>query len=78
MMKEGGSIPDSDSLREITPTASTERILAKYGLTRDQFLETAAEYSKDLVTWKEFYDDVIKQLEEMQRENQPKLHQDGS
>ena len=52
--------------------AIVDSILAKYHVTEPSVRQTVLEYSKDLQSWKKFYDDVIKRLEEMQRGEQAK------
>ena len=64
------STPDTSG--HPTKKEVVDSILARYGVTESSVRKTVQEYGKDLATWKKFYDDVIKRLEEMQREEQTK------
>ena len=69
---ERGVYPTPDSAKSWNKKALVDSILSKYHVTEAQVQQTIQEYSKDLQLWKEFYDEVIKRLEELQREAQTK------
>lgn len=65
---ESGYLSPADTTKTATKKAAADSIFTKYGVTESQVRKTIEEYKKDLRLWKEFYDDVIKRLEEIQRE----------
>ncbi len=69
---ERGDYPTPDSAKSWNKKALVDSILSKYDVTEAQVQGTIQEYCKDPQLWKEFYDDVIKRLEEFQREAQTK------
>ena len=69
---ETESFSPSDTSKVVHRKASVDSLFVKYGVTESQVRETIAQYSKNLRLWKEFYDDVLKRLEELQRVEQKK------
>ena len=69
---ETESFSPSDTSNIVHRKTSVDSLFVKYRVTESQVRQTIAQYSKDLRLWKEFYDDVLKSLEELQREEQKK------
>ena len=67
---ESGHFSNPDTAKARSKKAVVDSILAEHHVTELQVRHTLQEYSKDLKSWKEFYDGVIKRLEEMQHEDQ--------
>ena len=69
---ESGKLSKVDSSHTPPRSAVLDSIYNKYGVTEVQVQQTINEYSKDLRRWKEFYDEAIKRLETLQKEEQKK------
>lgn len=69
---ERGPLTNPDTTRTWSKKDVVDSILAKYDVTELQVRSTVQEYSKDLRSWKEFYDGAINRMEEMQRKEQTK------
>ncbi|MDL1891843.1 DUF4296 domain-containing protein [Sphingobacteriales bacterium CHB3] len=53
----------------VSPVA--ERILARHEVTAEQFRATVREYNKDTRVWKEFYDNVLRRIDERMKRIPP-------
>lgn len=52
-------------------SAAAERILARHDVTAEQFRATVREYNKDTRVWKEFYDNVLRRIDERMKRIPP-------
>jgi len=50
---------------------AADSVLAAHGVTRDSYRATVDLYNRDLMSWKGFYDEVGKQLEDRAKQIQP-------
>lgn len=53
----------------VSPVA--ERILARHEVTAEQFRATVREYNRDTRVWKEFYDNVLRRIDERMKRIPP-------
>lgn len=69
---ESSHLSSTDSAKTGTGRRIIDSLYAKHGVTDIQVRQTIEEYNKDLNRWKEFYDEVTKRLEAMQKDEQSK------
>jgi hypothetical protein len=67
---ESGYLSSTDSVKAAMGRNIIDSLYASNRVTETQVRQTVEEYNKDLIRWKEFYDEVSKRLEEMQKEEQ--------
>jgi hypothetical protein len=66
VVREEGRVRGSDTL---AVSKRTDSLCAAYGLTRVQLQTELGSERSDLAGWKEFYEKVIRRLEQLQRED---------
>lgn len=65
---ESGFLSSSDSLKAQPAKKTIDSLYTHYGVTERQVRQTIEAYNRNLNQWKEFYEEVTKRLETMQRE----------
>ena len=58
----------TDHTVDTTFAKDKEEIFTKFGATEEEFRATVLSYGSDVRKWREFYDDVVRRLEQKSRE----------
>ena len=66
------SIKSADSLMKTSDKEILNRILKKHNVTVEQIQITIDNYNKDVLKWKEFYENVSKKLAELKKDRTAK------